>query len=469
MKRIVVLGGGISGLSAAFELQRAGLDVHLLESRSCVGGCIGSTTRGEFRFENGATSIQGENTEFRALCSDLSITSEILEANPRNRERLLYYHGALNPLPRTFRQLLASNLFTKAQKLRVLLEPLIPGLKTDHEETVAEFFGRRVGRGLTMTWIDVLVAWTYAGNPNRLGIQSAFPDLARMEAESGSMSRAFRKRMKERRKDEPESGASPMLSLKGGLSTLTSRLGSTLEGRLHLGGTARSIRRSESGGITIQIEERDGTQETLDARGAIVALPAPAAGILLGPVASDVADLLFEIECASIVVAQAAFSKDSIPGMPAGYGFLAPRCMRLRSLGWIFHSELFGGGVPYDKAVLNGFIGGILDPHVIEMSDAALKHLVIGELALALNQNRNPEPLEFGIVRWNEALPQYNVGHRRRVGAAFELLRQQAPELVLAGNWVSGVSVESCIGRGRESARELLARMRSDNFGGTST
>lgn len=457
MKRVVVLGAGISGLTAAFDLLRAGCDVRVVEATDRAGGCIGTTRRGAYRFDNGVSSIQGDSQHFRSLCQDAGIGHEIVESAPASRERYLYYHSRLMPLPRSFRDFVKTPLFTGRQKARVLLEPLVRRGHPDREETVAEFFGRRVGRAITMTWVDVVVSGTYAGNPNRLGIRSAFPALARMEMDHGSIFKSMNTKARARRQADGTVAGSTLLSLREGLEQLPIALRKVLGDRMIFGRRVRGLRRRREGGVTVETEGAGGANETIDADRIVVAVPAPVAGILLAPLATEVADLLFEIESASLVVAQAAFAKDGVPGLPPGFGFLVPRCMRMRTLGWIFASQLFPGGAPEDKVLLNGFVGGILDPRAVELDDGALGKLLIGELALALGQRKNPVPEVIGFVRWRDVLPQYNVGHSLRIAAARKLLEIHVPEISLAGNWVSGISVDSCIARAREAAAETLA------------
>lgn len=453
--KVVVAGAGISGLSAAWDLLRAGADVHVLEPIDRAGGVIGSWKVGGYHFENGPNAIQGRAPAIRTLCLDVGMGDQIIDADEEFRERYLYYKGGLRALPRTLGGFMRSRLFTRPQKLRALLEPCVRKSGSDHEETVAEFFGRRVGRGVTMSWVDVVVSGVFAGNPNRLGIRSAFPELAQMEREHGSILKAMRSRATDRLRDDGSTGTSPLWSLQGGMSSLTDRLAEQLGDRIHYGRKLAKVSRSANGGLRLVAEGPDGTEE-IDAHRLILAVGAPTAGILVGPLAPDVADLLFEVEYSPLVVAQAGFDKGAVPGLPAGFGYLIPRCMRMRTLGWTFASQLFPQRAPEGKVSLSGFVGGNLDPHAIELAEELIEHLLMGELALALGQRKLPHPEVFRVVRWPDRLPQYNVGHLRRMDAVRRLLEMEVPEVVLAGNWINGISVDACVSRGREAAQEVL-------------
>lgn len=453
--RVVVAGAGISGLVAAWDLMRAGADVVVIEPSDRCGGVLGSSQEQGYVFENGPTAIQGVARHVRSLIHELGLDGEVVEALEDHRERYLYYHGSLKPLPRDFKEFFRSKLFTTRQKLRAMAEPWVRVGHPDREESVAEFFGRRVGRGVTMTWVDVVVSNVFAGNPNRLGIQSAFPDLAAMEQEHGSILKGMRNRERERRRDDGTTGNAPLWSLRGGLGMATDRLSRELGERLKFGRRIEKIARRGGGGLEVATQGRSGA-ESIQADRMVLAVNAPTAGILLSPLAPDAADLLFEVESSPLVVAQAGFDEEELPGLPQGYGFLVPRCMRMRTLGWIFESQLFPGRSPEGKVALCGFLGGLIDPHAIDLADDLIEHLMMGELALALGQAKLPKPEVFRVVRWRNRLPQYNVGHVRRMDAVRRLVEMNCPEIALAGNWLSGVTVDACVKRAREAAQEVL-------------
>jgi oxygen-dependent protoporphyrinogen oxidase len=417
-----------------------------------------STSRvGPYVFEDGPNSVQGKGASFLSHCEELGLSGDVLHAADDARDRFLYYHGGLHPLPRNGREFVRTPLFTPAQKLRVLLEPFVRSAHPETEETVAEFFGRRIGRGITMTWIDVVVSGTYGGNPNHLGIQSAFPELGRMERERGSIFRAMRVRARERRRADGTTAAAPLLGLRGGLGRLMERMARALEGRVHLEASVKEIRRSPDGGAMLAVAGPGGQVESAAFDRVVVAVPARAAAVLVASGAPEAADLLCEVECASIVVIHAGFEAASVPGLPRGFGFLVPRCMRARTLGWIFASHLFPERAPEGRVALNGYLGGILDPRAIDLKDGMIRALMLGELALMLGQRKIPRPEVFSIRRWHAALPQYAVGHARRIAAVRALVQRDFPEMRVAGNWTDGISLDATLGSGRRAADEILA------------
>ena len=456
MKRVAVVGGGISGLSTAWELLRQGCDVTLLEKSGRAGGVMGSVRRGAYQFELGPNLVRTTDPGFLEFVNGLDLGDEMLECSGNAAKRYLYYGGKLQLLPSTVKGFLKSELFTATQKIRVLMEPWIRRGDPDHEETVAEFFGRRIGRGITMTWIDIVVSGIYGGNPNRLGIRSAFPELRKMEQEHGSVFRAMKARAAERRVGGDAKAGPLMISFKGGLQALIDRILERLGDRARKGCEVMGLVRLPDGGFRLSIQETGGSTETVDFDNVVMAAPAYTAGILIAPFASEAADLMFDVEYVDMLVIHAGFPEKALPGLPPGFGFLVPRCMRIRTLGWIFSSHLFPDQTPEGRIALTGMLGGSLDPHCLKLSDEQLQHVMLGELALCLGYRKTPAPEIFANVRWKNAIPQYNVGHLRRMQAVRALLAERAPGLILAANWVDGVSVEACVLRGRAAAREIL-------------
>lgn len=453
---VIVIGGGISGLACAEALLRSGREVLVLEQGEAAGGCIETLREGGYVFELGANAVAGQSAAFREVVTDLDLTPALLESREEARPRYLYFQGHLHPLPQTLRDFLHTDLFTRRQKLRVLLEPLVPVRPSESEASVAEFFGRRIGRSATSIWVDVVVSSTFAGNPNRLGIRSAFPHLLRMEQEDGGIVRGMRARARKRRRDLEAGKPHPRsLSLRGGLRGLVEAFQTRLGDRLRLRCEAHSLHEAEDGRLLVEAQDAVGVTEHLPASAVVLATPPRATGRLLQQLVPDAADLLWEVETVDLVVVGAGFDREHLPGLREAYGFLIPRSQRMRTLGWIFHSCNFAEHAPEGKVAMMGVLGGSLDPKAVSLSDEQIRHVMLGELALCLHQVRLPVPEVFSIRRWQQVLPQYNVGHERRVRAVRMLAEMRAPRLRLIGGWVDGMSLDACLASARSAAQEL--------------
>ena len=450
--RVLVVGAGLSGLMAAWDLTHAGREVVIVDANARPGGVVGTIEREGYRFETSPIPLQVLHPEARPFCERLGLGDELVVGSEAGLTRHIYSRGRLHPVPKSLRELATSGLFTPAQKARLLMEPLVARRRDRREETVAEYFGRRFGRGVSMTLVDVLVSEMFAGNPNRIGVASAFPDLLALERKHRSLLRAL---MVQARQAGADDESLPM-TFEHGLGRLVRGLTEGLSSPVRARRRVARVARVQAGGFEAVTIDADGAQETLTADEIVLAVPAPAAGVLLAPTAPEAADLLFEVEGASLVVVYMGFDAAAIPGLPSGFGMLAPRSTRLRTLGWICPSNVFPFMAPEGKVIVTAFLGGTLDPQASFASDEAVRHLVLGELALVLGQRMPPVPEVFGIVRWPEALPQYNVGHLRRVEAVRMLTRERAPGIALGGDWACGVLAHQCLQSGRDSARALL-------------
>ena len=461
--RIAVIGGGISGLSCAWELSRSGADVLLVEAHERVGGLVRSGHTDGYLFEWGPNSFPSTATQIRSLAAEVGVEDRIIEASPDAKVRYIYFGRRLEPIPMGPGDLMKSRIFNLRQKLRIMMEPLIPKGDPEKPESVAHFIARRFGPAPARTIVDAFVSGVYAGDARKVGVRAAFPKLWEMEQEAGSLFKAMGRMRKERKKS---GGAPPtamtLMSFRNGMEELVHAVGEKLraEGQLVLGRTVRRLTPREGGGFTLAAEAVDGTVEEIACDHVVSALASAATGLLLADLEPMVADLLFEIEYAPVVVVHAGFSEEELLNLPKAFGFLSPRPSRLRSLGWLFNSRIFAGRAPEGHHALTGFIGGATDPSIVDAPEEALRHLVLGELSMVLRMSRFPQPDLFRCVRQQGGLPQFDLGHHLRVKAVRTLLAA-LPGVDITGNYLEGISLDECIRGGRAAARRVLAAAES--------
>jgi protoporphyrinogen/coproporphyrinogen III oxidase len=454
--RVAVIGAGVSGIAAALELEKAGVEFLVLESSPEAGGVLRSHSSGGFVFDDGPSSILEGDGAARAFFRELGLEADIVESRPEARERYVWHDGALRDIPSKPGELATTPLLSILERVRFLKEPFTAPAPAGVEETVSEFVARRFGKGLAAKFADVIVSGIWCGDPARLSLDACFPEIRALERAHGSLLKGMEARAKERRAaGAPRAGG--MISLSGGLGRVGPAARVRLGERLRTGTRVAAV---EPRGEGFVLEtEAGGASERLDADAVILAGPAHAAAALPGALPPAVATLLASIEHASLAVVQAGFLRQNLPGLPPGFGFLVPRAAKLESVGWLFVSQIFDGRAPEGCVALTGFYGGMLGQSALMLDQRGeLGVIALHELATVLGLRGPPAPEILRIVRWQRAIPQYVLGHQNRIADARARLASERPGIVLAGNYLGGVSIPSCLESGREAARALIDR-----------
>jgi protoporphyrinogen/coproporphyrinogen III oxidase len=451
--RVVVVGAGVTGLAAALALGQAGADAIVIEQSDRAGGALRSHASGGFLFEDGPTSILDMDGTAGSFLRDLGLEGEIVSARPEARERYLWHRDALRHVPSKPAEFIGSPLLSVLERVRVLREPFVAAAPPGVEETVSEFAARRFGSGVATKFAAAIVSGIFAGDPDKLSLDACFPEIRAIERAHGSLLKGLAARAKERKESAGSPRSAGMITLRSGLGRVGAAAAEKLGARLRTGTSVLGLA-SDAGGVKVSVE-RGGARETIEADAAILATPARVAASLQGALPRPVAETLAPLEHASLAVVQAGFSRESLPGLPPGFGFLVPRDGGLESLGWIFLSQVFEGRAPEGAVALTAFFGGMLAPRSLERDDAALGALALRELGRVLGLRAPPEAAFLRVVRWRDMLPQYGIGHAGRIAGAVELLSRERPRVVLAGNYLEGVSIPRCIASGRAAAARL--------------
>jgi oxygen-dependent protoporphyrinogen oxidase len=429
---VLVIGGGISGLTTAFHLVRGGRKVVLLEASPRVGGSIETKTDGPWRFELGPNTVLENHETVTRLIREAGLEGEKVTALPSAKRRFLWKDGQLHALPSGPLGFLKTPLFPASAKLRLLREPWIS--KGDPEETIAEFVRRRLGQAFLDYAVGPFVSGVYAGDPERLSVRHAVPKIASLEREHGSLIRGALAR----RKGPAPGGA--MISFREGLDQLPRKLALEI-GDVRTGVACQRIVRTPEG---FRAETDAGP---IEARQAVLAVPADAAARLLDRPG------LAEIPYAAVSLVSTGWRREDIAHPLGGFGFLAPRKEGLHVLGVLFPSEIFPGRAPEGHTVLTAFAGGRTQPEVAAWDDGRLMATVLDELRRTVGVRG--EPRISTIRRWPRAIPQYEVGHGRFLEQAREI-EAALPGLRIGGNFLHGVSVPDCIRNATDLAEAML-------------
>ena len=441
---IAVIGGGISGLTAAHALAAAGHDVAVLDRRSAPGGRIHTEYRDGFLVEHGPNSLVSPAPGAEALIDALGLADARIERGERVRQRYLVRDGRAQALPLDPLGFFSSGFFSLRGRLRLLGEPFIRPQAAD--ETVAAFITRRFGRELLDYVFDPLVGGLYAGGAEQLSTAALFPHLKRLEREHGSILHGvLAARRAGRSGFDP--GKRRLFSFSGGMATLPARLMETLAGRVRFGTRVEGIEPLHEG-YRLQLRQGDHLSR-LRARSVVVALPAYAAARALAPLSAETGSALGGIPHPPLAVVALGFRAADIGHPLDGLGVLAPKVERRSVLGMLFSSTLFAGRAPDGHVLLTAYVGGARQPELAQLPREEIEALVLEEAHDLLGARGKPV---FSSVRWwRHGLPQPGLGHERRV-AALRALEAEWPGLFVTGNYISGVSTAACIDAARGTA-----------------
>lgn len=436
---VLVVGAGISGLTAAFRLAHKGFRVEVIDAASQPGGVIGTGRHDGVLYEHGPNSILETSPLVPGLLADLGIAGERIEVNSAASKRYVVRDGALTALPVSPAALLTTRLFSAGAKLALLREPFVARAKKDSEESVSEFVTRRLGREILDYAIEPFVAGIYAGNPDELSLPAAFPRLAALESRYGSL-------IKGQIMERGQRHTAKSFSFVTGMRTLTEALASAV--RVRTREHATDIAPTTDGAIVVGIDSERGPSQ-IRARAVILAVPADGAASLVRDLARDAALALREIPYAPVASIASVYARADVAHALDGFGFLVPRVEKRRILGTLFSSSMFEGRAPKGQVLLTTYVGGRRDPELALSPEDELQAMVADELATLLGASQGPR-LSVA-TRWPRAIPQYTLGHRQRIQRA-ERVESMLPGLYLCASYRGGVSVGDCIKSAHQTA-----------------
>lgn len=465
-RRIAIVGGGISGLAAAYRLGRevatgAEIDVTLIEAGARLGGKIQTEHLDGFTIEAGPDSFLASKPAATRLCQELGLGDRLIGTRPDGGGTFILRDGRLEPLPEGITMLvptrlgpiLRSRLLSPRGKLRLAWELFVPPKRDGGDESVASFVRRRFGREAFDHMAQPLLSGIHGGDAEQLSILSTFPRLRESEQRYGSLVRAMLAQRRAAPARPAPSGSIPrsaFLSLKGGMGDLVDALASALDGvDVRCKTSVESIARRETGGYRLRL----GDGAALEADAVILATPAWASAGMLEDLAPDLARTLRAIPYTSSATVALAYRAADIAGLGGGRGFVVPRVEQreLSAVTWV--SSKFAGRAPEGMALVRGFVGGAGREAVVDLGDDLLIGVVRGELQAILGLEA--EPVLTRVHRWRQAQPQYTLGHAERLKAIDRALGD-LPGLRLAGASYRGVGIPDCIESGEAAAAAVL-------------
>lgn len=441
MKRAVVIGGGIAGLAAAWELHQGGARVTLLESRPRLGGVIVTKRERGWLLEGGPDSFLTTKPAAVELIRDLGLGGELIPS--QGRRVYVWTGGTLHPIPEGMHlavptktwPVLRSGLFSWRGKFRMLSERWRGANPPEGDESLGSFVRRRFGAEAFEKLAEPLMAGIHLAPGDRLSLRSTFPRFADMEREHGSLIRAMRS-------PAPAGPVSPFASLRGGVGALVERLVERMPGvEFRTGVAARRIEK----GLRVVLD-----RESLAADLVIVAIPAPAAAGLLDPLDPGLATALRAIEYVGSATISLGWPRAAVPRELDGTGFVIPRAETGAIMACTWTSSKFEGRAPEGRVLLRCFA----PPEGLPLADAELVARARELLGKALGIASEPEIVE--VARWDGANPVYAVGHGERV-KEIESRAAAHPNLFLTGAGYRGLGLPDCIADGRATGLKALS------------
>ncbi|HEY7326362.1 MAG TPA: protoporphyrinogen oxidase [Gemmataceae bacterium] len=446
MPRVVIVGGGISGLALAHRLeQRApNVEVIVLEQAARLGGTIGTERRDGFQVEIGPNGFLDNKPFALALCRDLGLGERLIPASEAaRRNRYLFLGGRLHLLPNSLLSFLTSDAISWRTRFFLLAERFRLPRRHGGDESIDVFVRRRFGREAAETLADAFVTGIYAGDPKLLSVQAALPRLVELEREYGSVLRGMSRVARQRRLDAAARKESPpsagrMWSFREGLTLLIDALRDRPRFAPLTGVHVRTVRRIADDGWRVQSDGRDGW----DADVVVLTCPAYQQAAILADEDADLAEAIDAIPYNRVAVVALGYRVADVPRGLDGFGYLAPQRLRRDVLGAQWCSSIFPQRAPPGLVLLRAMCGGWNRPELLEWDDEQLQRAVVGELRCAMGIQA--APVFHHIVRWQKAIPQYHLGHLERV-AWIDTRLSRHPGLFLGGNAYRGVALNDCV------------------------
>lgn len=479
LNRIVIVGGGISGLSTAINLldlaaeKGEEIDIKVLEAGESIGGNIRTDRIDGYTIEWGPNGYLDNVPTTPEMVERLGLNERIQKSDASATKRYLYRKGRLHQLPSGPVGFFKSGVLSPSGRLRVMLEPFARSRPEGKDETIAEFVSRRIGREAADVLIDAMVSGVFAGNIHKLSMASSFPKMAAMEDEYGSLIKAMIGRMKERKRAKkrveemrvrgepveelvkPGGPAGPggtLTSFDGGLDIWMDGFRSTLGDSIIPNSEVTSIRLEASGESNWIVETHNGRSFPADS--VVVTVPSPIAVPLLREIDAELGAVVAEIPTANLAVVALGYDEKDTNGPLNGFGFLVPRLEGIRSLGCLWDSSAFPGRAPEGKILLRVMIGGAHDPEAVGLDDDTLLAIVRKDLATTMGLTAEPELIR--IYRHPLGIGQYTPGHQARLDT-IESIIKRLPGLWLAGSSYYGISMNACIEKAALQAREIIS------------
>lgn len=453
-QHVIIIGGGIAGLAAAWYLQQADVNYTLLESRDRFGGLIHTHYENDCAIEIGPDAFITRKPWAMQLVREIGLADQVVAVNNTPERIYVLSDGKLAPLPEGVRLLvptdipafLASPLMSIPGKLRALLDWVIPPRQDDSDESLADFVVRRMGHETLDKLADPLLAGVYNADMSEQSILATFPQYRALEREHGSLIRGMLAKQSAAPPVDTSTPPEPALvSFKNGMFQLIETLTSKLTGSLKRNTPVTHITQTEAG---YRVQLGDGS--TIEGDSLVMATPANISAKLLAEVAPQSAAGLSAIRYAGVGSMSLLYNATDVPRPLDAYGIVIPSSAGRMIDGMQWSSSKWDNRAPADKALIRVFFGGPHTRYMLEKSDHELRDIIREEVRAILGITTKPLMTHLG--KWDNAYPQYDVGHIDRIAAIESTL---PPTIALAGNAYHGVGIPDTVKTAQAAATKL--------------
>lgn len=457
---VVIVGGGMAGLAVAYELNRQRVPFLVLERAAVPGGVIVTDRVGGYTIDGGPDALLVQKPAAIDLCRELGLGDRLHSTLPP-RTAFVYRGGRLHPLPEAsvlgiptrLMPLATTPLFSWAGKARMACELLIRRRTDEVDESIGEFMRRRFGREAVDYLAEPLLAGIHSGDVDQLSMRSAFPRLTTIEAEHGSLIRAFR------RLPRPVSTGGVFQSLPGGIREMVDALLAKLPpGCVRVDSPVAALTGAGGTRAAGPLAARLQSGEQIRASALVLAVPAWEAADLAAPVDAELSALCRAVPYVSSCTVALSYPRARVRHPLAGSGFVVPRVekgLRVMAGSWV--SSKWPGRAPDGHVLLRVFIGGVRRPELVELDDDRLVSLAHDDMARLLGIDGRPTLAR--VYRWPRANAQHVVGHLARM-AAIDARLARLSGLYVTGSGFRGTGIPDCVEDGRATARAVAARAR---------
>lgn len=464
-RKIAIIGGGITGLSAAYSLKKkigeSGLpiEIALFEGSSRLGGKINTTHHGDYTIERGADSFLARKLPAVNLVRSLGLEQDLVR-NGTGQSYVLsggklhkIPKGSYRGIPTKLGPYYKSSLFSAKGKLRGGMDLILPRSKQDGDQSLGAFFRHRFGNEFVENLIEPLLAGIYSGSIDEMSLMATFPQFYELEQQYGSLVKGMQATMPEinaKRSKKKQASQGAFLSLKNGLGTLIDALESELGSIVRLNEQADHIEKKEDG-FNILL----GSGAVYKADSIIVATEHESVPKIFSQY--DFLKVLNEMPSTSTANVALAFDQSAIKKDIDGTGFVVSRKSKTRITACTWTHKKWPSTTPEGKALVRCYVGKPDDQEVVNLSDGELTEIVLKDLNKTMKIKKDPE---FSIItRWHDARPQYTVGHLERMATVQSGLAANLPGVFLAGSSYAGVGIPDCIEQGEQAAEQAMSHL----------